>query len=285
MKQVRKILTLAVLILSGSEFATAIPNSITINSKILLSEDERQVSGFSEIIVSGRHNVYVTMGSTESLRLEGDADAINEIETKVDNGVLKIRNKKHEKYIGVHYGCDGVSSGKGLELHKHYDGGLCGRQQQWIQKELLQNLDSFDSIGIDIITVGTDGTVAEIDHREIHGHAEANSPGVGAVFVSRTAIQVLAKGRNFDHIDESCTNPPGSSEFVAVFSLLSLTLVPKNHRLRRKLHRMVSNEYTPSITKMPEGEVLSERRCICILECFLSDPLTQSVCVLSMSRM
>lgn len=94
MKQVRKILTLAVLILSGSEFATAIPNSITINSKILLSEDERQVSGFSEIIVSGRHNVYVTMGSTESLRLEGDADAINEIETKVDNGVLKIRNKK-----------------------------------------------------------------------------------------------------------------------------------------------------------------------------------------------
>jgi hypothetical protein len=94
MKQIRTILTLAVFILAGSEFATAIPNSTTINSKNLLSDDERQVSGFSEITVSGRHNVYITMGTTESLRLEGDADEINEIETKVENGVLKIRNKK-----------------------------------------------------------------------------------------------------------------------------------------------------------------------------------------------
>jgi hypothetical protein len=94
MKQVRKILLLALFILAGSEFATAIPNSIAKNSKNLLSEEERQVSGFSGIIVSGSHNVYITMGTTESLRLEGDADAINEVETKVENGVLKIRNKK-----------------------------------------------------------------------------------------------------------------------------------------------------------------------------------------------
>jgi len=94
MKKVRNILTLAVFILAGSEFATAIPNSTTISNKNLLSDDERQVSGFSEIILSGRHNVYITMGNTESLRLEGDADEIDEIETKVENGALKIRNKK-----------------------------------------------------------------------------------------------------------------------------------------------------------------------------------------------
>jgi hypothetical protein len=61
---------------------------------MLLKDDERQVSGFSGITISGRHNVYITMGNTESLRLEGDAAAINEIETKVESGVLKIRNKK-----------------------------------------------------------------------------------------------------------------------------------------------------------------------------------------------
>jgi hypothetical protein len=94
MKLFRTILTLVVFILAGSEFATAIPNSTTISSIKILSDDERQVSGFSGVIVSGRHNVYITMGATESLKLEGDADEINEVETKVENGVLKIRNKK-----------------------------------------------------------------------------------------------------------------------------------------------------------------------------------------------
>lgn len=94
MKPFRTILTLAVFILAGSEFATAIPNSTIINSKNFLARDDRQVAGFSGIVVSGRHNVYITMGSTEGLRLEGDADVVNEVETKVENGVLKIHNKK-----------------------------------------------------------------------------------------------------------------------------------------------------------------------------------------------
>jgi hypothetical protein len=34
------------------------------------------------------------MGNKESLRLEGSSDIISQIETKVDNGTLKIRNKK-----------------------------------------------------------------------------------------------------------------------------------------------------------------------------------------------
>lgn len=94
MKQLKKYLTLALFIAVGSELATANTLPTVVNSKMHRTDDERQVSGFSEITVSGRHNVYITMSNTESLRLEGDADAINEIETKVENGVLKIRNKK-----------------------------------------------------------------------------------------------------------------------------------------------------------------------------------------------
>ncbi len=94
MKPFKKFITLALFIVAGSELTVANTNNTFEESKMLLKADERQVSGFSGITISGRHNVYITMGNTESLRLEGDADAINEIETKVESGVLKIRNKK-----------------------------------------------------------------------------------------------------------------------------------------------------------------------------------------------
>jgi len=94
MNHLKKFITLALFITAGSEFTVANTNSTVADSKTIKIDDERQVSGFSGITVSGRHNVYITMGNTESLRLEGDAAAINEIETKVEDGVLKIRNKK-----------------------------------------------------------------------------------------------------------------------------------------------------------------------------------------------
>jgi len=94
MKNFRNYLTLAIFLVIGPELATASRlRNFEISNKYR-SDDERQVSGFSGITISGRHNVYITMGNSESLRLEGDADAINEIETKVENGILKIRNKK-----------------------------------------------------------------------------------------------------------------------------------------------------------------------------------------------
>jgi hypothetical protein len=94
MKHLRKFITLALFIVAGSELTVANTKGTVTDSKIINTDDERQVSGFSGITISGRHNVYITMGNTESLRLEGDATAINEIETKVEDGVLKIRNKK-----------------------------------------------------------------------------------------------------------------------------------------------------------------------------------------------
>jgi hypothetical protein len=94
MKPFKKFITLALFIVAGSELTVANTNNTFEESKMLLKADERQVSGFSGITIAGRYNVYITMGNTESLRLEGDADAIDEIETKVESGVLKIRNKK-----------------------------------------------------------------------------------------------------------------------------------------------------------------------------------------------
>jgi len=94
MKHLKKLITLALFIAAGSELTAANTKGTVTDSKIINKDDERQVSGFSGITISGRHNVYITMGNTESLRLEGDATAINEIETKVEDGVLKIRNKK-----------------------------------------------------------------------------------------------------------------------------------------------------------------------------------------------
>ena len=59
-----------------------------------ISTEERQVSGFTGISSSGSYDVYVKMGSTEDLRIEGDEDIIKNIETRVDKGILKIRNIK-----------------------------------------------------------------------------------------------------------------------------------------------------------------------------------------------
>lgn len=64
----------------------------TINNTI--SIEERQVSNFNGISSSGSYEVYIKMGTTEDLRIEGDKDLIKNIETKVENGTLKIRNSK-----------------------------------------------------------------------------------------------------------------------------------------------------------------------------------------------
>lgn len=60
-----------------------------------LSDESRNVSGFTGISSAGSYNVFITMGSKESLRIEGDTEQISEIETLVEEGILKIRNKKH----------------------------------------------------------------------------------------------------------------------------------------------------------------------------------------------
>lgn len=54
----------------------------------------RQVSGFSSISSSGSFNVHIKIDGTESLKITGDESVINDIETTVSNGKLKIGAKE-----------------------------------------------------------------------------------------------------------------------------------------------------------------------------------------------
>ncbi|SFH35712.1 head GIN domain-containing protein [Pedobacter insulae] len=56
-----------------------------------IKEDERAVKNFNGIAAGGPIHVIVTLGNTEGLRFEGDADAIATLVTEVKGNVLIIR--------------------------------------------------------------------------------------------------------------------------------------------------------------------------------------------------
>lgn len=94
MKLFKQYLALTIMLALCSQFETS-SAGITAGSKTEVPADEtRNVSGFSGISSSGSYKVFITMGNKEGLRIEGDEEQINEIETVVESGVLKIRNKK-----------------------------------------------------------------------------------------------------------------------------------------------------------------------------------------------
>ena len=88
MKKIFAIL-LASLTLSFSISAIA-KDQISINS-IKNNSDEREVKNFNGVAAAGPINVIVTLGNSESCRLEGDADALASIVTEVKGRVLVIR--------------------------------------------------------------------------------------------------------------------------------------------------------------------------------------------------
>jgi hypothetical protein len=53
------------------------------------------VADFTGIKSSGSFDVFVTMGSSESLRIEGDEEDIKNVETKVEKGILNIRTRSN----------------------------------------------------------------------------------------------------------------------------------------------------------------------------------------------
>lgn len=66
--------------------------------QIRLADEERSVSDFTGVSSGGYFNVYIKLGDKESLRLEGDAEMLKEIETKVEKGVLKIQLNSKKRY-------------------------------------------------------------------------------------------------------------------------------------------------------------------------------------------
>lgn len=62
------------------------------------AKEERSVADFTGISSGGNFDVFISLGTTESLRLEGDAESLKEIETVVDKGTLKIQYKGKKNY-------------------------------------------------------------------------------------------------------------------------------------------------------------------------------------------
>jgi hypothetical protein len=74
-------------------FAVALVSAATISAR---AQESRQVSGFNTVASSGPFNVHIKMDGNESVKVDADADIINDIETVVEGNILKIRFKDHE---------------------------------------------------------------------------------------------------------------------------------------------------------------------------------------------
>ena len=65
---------------------------------VAYSQENRTVADFTGIASGGNFNVYVRLGATESLRIEGDEELVKDIETEVVKGLLKIQYTTKKRY-------------------------------------------------------------------------------------------------------------------------------------------------------------------------------------------
>jgi hypothetical protein len=94
MKKLLQGFTIILFVATISSLALASKGNLSIKSNENIVDENRTVAGFSGISSAGNYSIFITMGNSESLRLEGKADVISEIETKIENGILKISKKK-----------------------------------------------------------------------------------------------------------------------------------------------------------------------------------------------
>ena len=67
-------------------------------------QEDRHLSGFNAVTVAGSFDVYITQGSTESVKVEAPSDIIDRIITEVESGVLKIYTKKSDNGFNRNWG-------------------------------------------------------------------------------------------------------------------------------------------------------------------------------------
>jgi len=89
MKSLSKILLVAALVTGAAGYTVAKTHSIEVTQNI----EDRHLSGFSSVNVSGSFDVVITQGSTESVKVQAPSDVISRIITEVEGGVLKIYTK------------------------------------------------------------------------------------------------------------------------------------------------------------------------------------------------
>ncbi|KQM74848.1 hypothetical protein ASE74_02385 [Pedobacter sp. Leaf216] len=88
MKKVFAILLASLTLTAG---VNAIAKNGSNTNEFRTKSDDRQVKNFNGVASAGPINVIVTLGNTESCRLEGDSEAIASIITEVKGNVLVIR--------------------------------------------------------------------------------------------------------------------------------------------------------------------------------------------------
>ncbi|HVV54523.1 MAG TPA: head GIN domain-containing protein [Mucilaginibacter sp.] len=87
---------LAFIIVSGALLSFAAANTKA-------QGHSRQVSGYNAVASAGPFNVHIKIDGNESVRVDADADVINDIETVVEDHTLKIKFKDHEyRHHNIH---------------------------------------------------------------------------------------------------------------------------------------------------------------------------------------
>ena len=65
---------------------------------------DRHLSGFNAVDAGGSFDVYITQGSSESVRVEAPANVMGHIITKVKDGVLKLYNRNENWHLNDVFG-------------------------------------------------------------------------------------------------------------------------------------------------------------------------------------
>src|ERR1700753_1313965 len=90
---------LAALLLSAAGHAIAKPAPVT--KAYSVEVQDRHLSGFHAVDVAGSFDVYITQGSTVSVKVEAPSELMKNIKTEVEGGTLRIYNKDEN---GFHWG-------------------------------------------------------------------------------------------------------------------------------------------------------------------------------------
>ncbi|RFZ82292.1 DUF2807 domain-containing protein [Mucilaginibacter terrenus] len=69
---------------------------VAVNGLAMANTEDRHLSGFNGVNVGGSFDVYITQGSTESVKVDAPSDIIGRIVTEVEGGTLKIYTKRDE---------------------------------------------------------------------------------------------------------------------------------------------------------------------------------------------
>lgn len=92
MRLITKVLLSAALI-TGAGYSYAKP-APTVKVNAAGEIQDRHLSGFNAVDVSGSFDVYINQGATESVKVEAPAEVMDHVITEVEGGVLKIHDKR-----------------------------------------------------------------------------------------------------------------------------------------------------------------------------------------------